>query len=171
MGDANSIQETLGVKPEVYTALQKLRRALEISKADKKEQQLPNECEFYDLSRTKKQHTKPDTKPLSRIYTEDLKRPNRVTVHEQKESSETVGCSGFCIKSNSTQPRRNQPSERITTRTNKPSLSTTQSSVPTENHQRLLWDTDAMLKMEACLCFIETYGEGTTSVGLILTNS
>ncbi|GJD09937.1 hypothetical protein Gasu2_41600 [Galdieria sulphuraria] len=162
MGDESGIQETLGVKPEVYTALQKLRRALEISNKDKKQQQHTNFEDFYSASRTKKENTKPETKPLSRIYTEDLKRPNKSTIHEQIEPSEKIGCSGFCIKNNATRPTRSLPTETSTTK--QTSLGITPTSVPIKSPKRWIWDTDTMLKMETCLCYIETYGMETAGI-------
>ncbi|GJQ11961.1 hypothetical protein GpartN1_g3752.t1 [Galdieria partita] len=158
MGDESDLQNTLGVKPEVYTALQKLRRALEISNTDKKQQPC---TEFHDLySRAKKENTKPNTIPLSRIYTEDLKRPNRNAINDQLEPSENIGCSGFCIKNNATRPTRSQPPET----TKQPLRTASPTLVPNKIPKRWLWDTDTMLKMETCLCYIETYGMETAGI-------
>lgn len=158
MGDESGIQESLGVKPEVYKALQKLRRALEISNTDKKQQHYSDVQELYNASRPKREYTKPDSVPLSRIYTQDLKQTNRNDTQEQRETSENVGCSAFCIKNDSTrQATRNKPSEK--TRSKQPAPLTTKTVTPTNSPKVLLWDADTMLKMETCLCYIETYGK------------
>ncbi|KAK4524805.1 hypothetical protein GAYE_SCF06G2708 [Galdieria yellowstonensis] len=163
MGDESGIQESLGVKPEVYKALQKLRRALEISNTDKKQQHYSDVQELYNASRPKREYTKPDSVPLSRIYTQDLRQTNRTDIHEQRETSENVGCSAFCIKNDTTrQTTRNKPSE--TTRAKQPAPLTTKTVTPTSSPKVLLWDADTMLKMETCLCYIETYGMETAGI-------
>eukprot|EP00871_Galdieria_phlegrea_P001273 jgi/Galph1/2146/GphlegSOOS_G775.1 len=165
----DTIQETLGVKPEVYNALQKLRRALEHSRTNNNVSEngykstVTNENQLRKPSQVaNKNNTSSTVKnpPLTRIYTKDVRNVSKAPTRDCEEPSESVSCSGFCMKTSI--PRTNKSLQ--TQAKNKRSI---KKSIEPETHttnrlkhtkRKIVWDTDTLLKMETCLNHIEHYG-------------